>query len=166
MAEGLPGMQYGRWTVLGEAARQASAPHNRRVLVHCECGTQGERRLSHLTSGASTSCGCASREKATVHGEAGNGRSPEYNAWVSLVQRCTNPNNPRWKDYGGRGVTVCQAWRESFETFLADMGKRPSPNHSIDRIDNDGDYEPANCRWATPDQQALTRRPRRARAAS
>jgi hypothetical protein len=131
-------------------------------MVRCDCGTEEERRLSHLTSGASTSCGCGVREKNTKHGQAAH-RSPEYTTWVSMVQRCANSKNPRWKDYGGRGITVCAAWRESFETFLRDMGPRPTAGHSIDRVDNDGHYEPANCRWATRAEQYSNRRPKKAR---
>jgi hypothetical protein len=157
MSEGTAGMKYGRWTVLGEAARQASAPHNRRVFVRCDCGAEHQRRLAHLTSGASTSCGCASKERATVHGQAAV-RTPEHTAWVSMNQRCSNPNNPRWKDYGGRGITVCDAWRESFEAFFRDMGARPTSNHSIDRIENERGYEPSNCRWATRSEQQRNRR--------
>jgi hypothetical protein len=100
-----------------------------------------------------------SREQNTTHGHAASGRTPEYNAWVSLNQRCKNPKNPRWKDYGGRGVTVCARWRDSFEAFLADMGPRPSSEHSIDRINNDGNYEPGNVRWATRAEQYANRRP-------
>jgi hypothetical protein len=84
----------------------------------------------------------------------------EYDAWHMCIQRCENPNNPGYKTYGARGIRVCHRWH-SFENFFADMGPRPSPRHSIDRIDNDGDYEPGNCRWATPAEQARNRRTNR-----
>lgn len=80
-----------------------------------------------------------------------------YNSWVSMKQRCTNPNDKRYAAYGGRGIKVCDRWFDSFENFLADMGKRPSLKHSIDRIDNDGNYEPGNCRWATNSRQIFNR---------
>ena len=83
----------------------------------------------------------------------GQTRTAEYEAWEHIVQRCTNPKCKVWKDYGGRGITVCAEWRDNFEAFLAHVGKRPSPKHSIDRIDNDGNYEPGNMRWATMTQQ-------------
>lgn len=87
--------------------------------------------------------------------------SPEYTAWAGMLQRCRNPKNAAYPDYGGRGITVCDAWRDSFEAFYADLGPRPSARHSIDRIDNDGNYEPGNCRWATAKEQ--NRNTRRAR---
>lgn len=87
-----------------------------------------------------------------VHGGFG---TPEYAAWGAMIQRCTNPRHPRWKYYGARGITICQRWRDSFPAFLADMGPRPSAGHSLDRVNNDGHYEPSNCRWATwPEQRA------------
>ena len=85
-------------------------------------------------------------------------RTPEYICWCNLRQRCNNPNNPQYHDYGGRGITVCERW-DSFELFLEDMGERPSPEHSIERIDNDSHYGPDNCCWATKSEQLSNRRP-------
>lgn len=91
-----------------------------------------------------------------VHGKW---ETPEYEAYHGMIRRCYNSNHATYSDYGGRGITVCHRWRESFLSFYEDMGERPSKNHSIDRIDNDGNYEPSNCRWATPkEQQYNTRR--------
>lgn len=84
--------------------------------------------------------------------------SPEYRAWYQMVYRCTNPKFPQWKDYGGRGIKVCDAWRYSFTTFLKDVGPKPSSKHSIDRIDNEGNYEPGNVRWATRKEQNSNQR--------
>jgi hypothetical protein len=90
----------------------------------------------------------------TTHGMFG---TPIYRVWSEMVQRCTNPNNQHWSHYGGRGINVCDDWRD-FVNFYRDMGDRPAPGHSIDRIDNDGNYEPSNCRWATKSVQNLNRR--------
>lgn len=92
-----------------------------------------------------------------IHGRS---KTPEYNVWIKIKQRCFNKNGKDYPDYGGRGITVCDRWL-TFENFFSDMGERPSPTYSIDRINNDGNYEPRNCRWATPNQQARNRRVRK-----
>lgn len=89
------------------------------------------------------------------HGGVG---TPEYRIWTHMKGRCLNETDARYADYGGRGIIVCDRWVESFAAFLADMGPRPSKSHSIDRIDNDGGYEPSNCRWATDQEQSLNKR--------
>jgi hypothetical protein len=137
--------------------------------VQCDCGSNGVVRASCLRRGDSRSCGCLFTENIRggllKHGYARTySRDPLYDCWAHLIQRCENPKNPGFKHYGGRGITVCERWRLSFLDFLADMGPRPSPQHSLDRINNDGNYEPGNCRWATAAEQRRNQRPR-ARAA-
>ena len=93
----------------------------------------------------------------TTHSESNQRRTPEYTAWVNMIQRCENQNLRWYQRYGGRGISVCPEWRSSYEAFLSDMGRRPSPDHSVDRIDVDGNYEPGNCRWATGTEQQRNR---------
>lgn len=150
-------MKYGRFTIIGAV----TGGGNRRVRVVCSCPARTERvvELAALKSGHTRSCGCLRRElvaaRSRIHGKTG---TPEFRAWANMLQRCENPNWPRYADYGGRGIKIHQAWRTNFETFLADVGARPSRNHSLDRIDNNGNYEPGNVRWATRSQQQRNKR--------
>lgn len=116
--------------------------------------TIGTTALKRAEDGCTVSCGCmrsdSQRKGKTTHGMSG---IPEYKTWKRMICRCTYPSVPNYPNYGGRGIDVCRRWRDSFEAFYADMGPRPSPAHSIERDDSDGNYEPDNCRWATDDEQ-------------
>lgn len=157
----LAGKRFGRWTAVSYAGRNA----HRETFWHCrcDCGTTGIVASRHLSAGSSRSCGCLHRELSrdiaqVINLKHGATRTKEYRAWSQLKSRCFNPNNRRYVLYGGRGITVCARWRDSFENFLADVGPAPSPKHSLDRIANDGNYEPGNCRWATTTEQARNTR--------
>jgi hypothetical protein len=124
-------------------------------LCRCRCGSEKIVEGSNLRSGRSTSCGCLRTELQTKHGLW---TDPRYCAYYAMLRRCYNPNHSRYADYGGRGIAVCQRWRESLEVFAADVGPRPAPGYSLDRIDNDGNYEPDNVRWATAAEQIANQR--------
>lgn len=125
----------------------------------CECGSVCVKTSNHLKAGAkscSIACGVGDSNKArTIHGMVG---TPEYDSWVSMKQRCLNPNEKRYKDWGGRGIKIHPEWIDSFEAFYSHVGPKPTPKHTIDRIDNDGNYEPGNVKWSTPKEQAERRR--------
>jgi|SRR6266853_3879354 len=136
-----------RTTVLGERIK---------YLCKCDCGNEKIIYGENIRQGKSASCGCQIGGNHYIHGFTG---TPEFDAWRNMVSRCTNPNSSNYKNYGGRGIKVCDRWLESFDNFLHDMGKRPNPKLSIDRIDNEKGYEPNNCKWATKKEQFEHRRP-------
>lgn len=155
------GQRFGRLVFLRFAGRKSG---NGYWWLRCDCGVEFIAYGGNVTRGLTRSCGCLHSETtsqaARTHGETvAFSKSPEYACWVQIKTRCYNPNYIEFHLYGGRGIRMCDRWRESFEAFLADMGRKPSPAHSIDRYpDPDGHYEPSNCRWATATQQAQSRR--------
>jgi hypothetical protein len=153
------GWRFGRLVVTGRAEARNGRTQWR---CSCDCGSECVVRAECLRAEVTKSCGCLSRERAaegnSTHGHSRVGkRTKAYHAWASMIKRCTNPHICNWSDYGGRGIVVCDRWRD-FVAFHADMGEPPSPQHSLDRIEVDGNYEPGNCRWATPEDQASNRR--------
>jgi hypothetical protein len=151
----LIGTRFGRWLVL-EARRGGHEGLN--CLCRCDCGTERTVVKSSLVRGDSNSCGCLARElKRARYTKYDQSRLGELNIWRHMMARCTKADRSDFHYYGGRGIKVCDRW-QTFENFLADMGPRPSPKHSLDRINNDGNYEPSNCRWATKGQQARNSR--------
>lgn len=125
-------------------------------LCLCQCGNKKIIDGGHLSSGAIISCGCLKRKFALKHGEAHN--TKEYTAWQNMKARCYNPNNLDYKDYGGRGILVCDEWINSYQTFIENIGRAPSLVYSLDRINTNGNYCSSNCKWSTPKEQANNKR--------
>src|ERR1035437_2489216 len=164
--------RFGRLTVTRDA-KKITRPDGYTILcveVRCDCGKKKTVRAFRLRHGLK-SCGCLRSEmvtaKNTTHGEATRaGKSAEYQAWEDMRKRCTNPNFKDFENWGGRGITVCDRWIDSYENFIADVGRRPTKRHTLDRKENEGNSEPTNCRGATRKQQANNQRPRRKRIAA
>ena len=153
----LTGLKIGRLTVV-----RAIAMINGKLFWHCmcDCGNPKDITGERLKNGQTKSCGCLKRDAMgdnfRTHGKS---KSSEYRIWAKIKERCYNTKNDNYHYYGGRGIRVCDRWLNSFENFIADMGQRPSMEHSIDRFpDKDGNYEPTNCRWATQKQQTRNQR--------
>lgn len=153
----LTGKRFGRLVVV---QRTENTKHSQsRWLCLCDCG-QEKIALGSALGNCTNSCGCAHRERArsgVIGRTHGMRKTPEYGIWWTMRRRCEDPNTMAYPRYGGRGITVCMRWKK-FENFIADMGRRPGPGFSIERQDNDGAYEPSNCRWATIGEQLYNKR--------
>ena len=153
---------FNRLTVLGISHRHRKSARTTVIYwkCHCVCGAETSVSTSDLRSGNTQSCGCllidTIRQLNRTHGHTSNGWTPTYRSWSGMFTRCYNANSKSFQGYGSRGITVCERWN-SFENFLIDMGERPE-SLSLDRINNDGNYEPTNCRWATASTQNKNRR--------
>ena len=156
------GQRFGRLTVIGLSERDHSPTRRHRWLAVCDCGKEKVANAWLLTQGHTQSCGCLAREtlvaRNTTHGLS-RAHSKAYRSWKDMRARCNNPNDSDYKDYGGRGIRVCERW-DDFSAFYEDMGDR-LPGLTIDRIDTNGDYEPGNCRWTDANTQANNKRSNR-----
>jgi len=156
-AENLTQQRFGRWTVI--AFSNSEFKHGKFWLCKCQCGQESVVMQSHLKTGKSLSCGCLQREKTTKWKTAnGEPLRSERKIWTGIIKRCTDPSNISFKNYGGRGIKICDEWKNDFIAFANYIGKKPSPKHEIDRINNNGNYEPGNIQWSTRSRNSRNRR--------
>ncbi len=155
-----PGDQYGLLTIVKEVecGRTPGGQTFRRLLCRCNCGAKVVVKLAALRSENTRACGCL-RDGHPVHGRKRRGTSDlTYRCWMSMTYRCRNTNSKDYKNYGGRGISVCRRWRDSFLAFIEDMGECPGKGYTIERISNEAGYEPGNCKWATRKEQGRNKR--------
>lgn len=150
----LAGQKFGSWTVLKRAPTRFGRTQ---WFCHCDCGTERDVSAVHLKSGASVGCGCT-RPRGAAHPMFKHGSTGIYSAWLNIIQRCENPNNKAYRNYGGRGIKLAPEWRNDFIKFREAMGPKPGPEYTVERIENHRGYEPGNVRWATRIEQGRNTR--------
>lgn len=146
------GDRFGRLVITDSYVRKQGSAWMHNAI--CDCGNGKTLAGSEMQRGRVRSCGCFRLEQKTTHGRT---NTPEYPVWAAMIQRCTKSTYSEYHNYGGRGISICKEWMR-FENFIADMGDRPSKKHTLERVDNDGNYEPSNCIWATRFQQSINQR--------